>query len=641
MFIPVDKADPNKLIYTELLSVRPEDKTSEVSIDGGDFSSVDADGVYTKRVVLTNKTFDANNDGTPDTFIVPMKVKSQSGDIKEYKIYVTVSDLDLGLTSVKVNSTVIKPDSKGNYVAYVDNGAVSADVLLQATENALPEIRSLDGNIVAPNGGSNLLVVRGFDISKLDPNNPDGLKFNIRLKAKDSAYERIVPLIFKAKSGSTKITVEVNGRKAVWNTATNTFEGYLSYEEKQANIQAVAEDDFAKVGIETNPPVDVKVTSKLINVDGDSAVVKIYVTAQNGTPATVNGKGWYTLNLTRRSGDNGILKIFETTTNVPAMEKQDPVTGDKVYSFYFGDDNKDFGLTVVPASKATLRVGYYDKAGAWIGSDWTSQHDSTFAGNINADENKGKYSVEVRAENGDIKAYSLNMLRKKGDVSLKSIVTNRGEVSHFNVKMDKDIQYDAYVPEKNVKIEIRPNDENAKILSVRRVVAPNDDAEYTDVLKAAEWDNDTAPDGTRNFILKGGVKLGTVEYYRIEIESHSGVIGKRYLLLRGMSDDISVHRVKVNNVLGTDVINEGKEYIFKVDNSLNKLPVEFVANSRAYITYVNGVKVTVPAGDWNNNGEDYKLSIGEQTAIGFRVDLCRSEERRVGKECRSRWSPYH
>ena len=59
------------------------------------------------------------------------------------------------------------------------------------------------------------------------------------------------------------------------------------------------------------------------------------------------------------------------------------------------------------------------------------------------------------------------------------VVTNRGEVSHFNVKMDKDIQYDVYVPEKNVKIEIRPNDENAKILSVRRVVAPNDDAEYT------------------------------------------------------------------------------------------------------------------------------------------------------------------
>ena len=26
---------------------------------------------------------------------------------------------------------------------------------------------------------------------------------------------------------------------------------------------------------------------------------------------------------------------------------------------------------------------------------------------------------------------------------------------------------------------------------------------------------------------------------------------------------------------------------------------------------------------------------------GYTVDLVRSEERRVGKECRSRWSPYH
>ena len=25
----------------------------------------------------------------------------------------------------------------------------------------------------------------------------------------------------------------------------------------------------------------------------------------------------------------------------------------------------------------------------------------------------------------------------------------------------------------------------------------------------------------------------------------------------------------------------------------------------------------------------------------WQSDLCRSEERRVGKECRSRWSPYH
>ena len=28
-------------------------------------------------------------------------------------------------------------------------------------------------------------------------------------------------------------------------------------------------------------------------------------------------------------------------------------------------------------------------------------------------------------------------------------------------------------------------------------------------------------------------------------------------------------------------------------------------------------------------------------SVGIRVILTRSEERRVGKECRSRWSPYH
>ena len=41
-------------------------------------------------------------------------------------------------------------------------------------------------------------------------------------------------------------------------------------------------------------------------------------------------------------------------------------------------------------------------------------------------------------------------------------------------------------------------------------------------------------------------------------------------------------------------------------------------------------------------GSDKQLeaSIGKQVRIA-RKDAGRSEERRVGKECRSRWSPYH
>ena len=50
------------------------------------------------------------------------------------------------------------------------------------------------------------------------------------------------------------------------------------------------------------------------------------------------------------------------------------------------------------------------------------------------------------------------------------------------------------------------------------------------------------------------------------------------------------------------------------------------------------------------SGKDTKLDIASPAAVGLRFgaqneinlpDTTRSEERRVGKECRSRWSPYH
>ena len=36
-----------------------------------------------------------------------------------------------------------------------------------------------------------------------------------------------------------------------------------------------------------------------------------------------------------------------------------------------------------------------------------------------------------------------------------------------------------------------------------------------------------------------------------------------------------------------------------------------------------------------------KLVPGHRTCAGCPIGIIRSEERRVGKECRSRWSPYH
>ena len=35
------------------------------------------------------------------------------------------------------------------------------------------------------------------------------------------------------------------------------------------------------------------------------------------------------------------------------------------------------------------------------------------------------------------------------------------------------------------------------------------------------------------------------------------------------------------------------------------------------------------------------LALFKKNNLKFSINLSRSEERRVGKECRSRWSPYH
>ena len=39
--------------------------------------------------------------------------------------------------------------------------------------------------------------------------------------------------------------------------------------------------------------------------------------------------------------------------------------------------------------------------------------------------------------------------------------------------------------------------------------------------------------------------------------------------------------------------------------------------------------------------ERFCFDQGKWAEWSDRLELCRSEERRVGKECRSRWSPYH
>ena len=51
-------------------------------------------------------------------------------------------------------------------------------------------------------------------------------------------------------------------------------------------------------------------------------------------------------------------------------------------------------------------------------------------------------------------------------------------------------------------------------------------------------------------------------------------------------------------------------------------------------------KVKCPHCNFEADYEKY-LEIMKEKVLNMSADYIRSEERRVGKECRSRWSPYH
>ena len=88
-------------------------------------------------------------------------------------------------------------------------------------------------------------------------------------------------------------------------------------------------------------------------------------------------------------------------------------------------------------------------------------------------------------------------------------------------------------------------------------------------------------------------------------------------------------------------INSGN-VIFKSNDKKNSITENI--EKALHITSGNEVKVLVKTksemvkiansipGDWQNNDD-------QKTDVAYL--LTRSEERRVGKECRSRWSPYH
>ena len=85
-------------------------------------------------------------------------------------------------------------------------------------------------------------------------------------------------------------------------------------------------------------------------------------------------------------------------------------------------------------------------------------------------------------------------------------------------------------------------------------------------------------------------------------------------------------------------------FTFKVNDTIYDLPEDKVADFKA--TYPDAVEITEEIQTDPTEGKTSDVAVVD-AAVTSEPDTAsestelRSEERRVGKECRSRWSPYH
>ena len=59
-----------------------------------------------------------------------------------------------------------------------------------------------------------------------------------------------------------------------------------------------------------------------------------------------------------------------------------------------------------------------------------------------------------------------------------------------------------------------------------------------------------------------------------------------------------------------------------------------------FTTMETGAGVLSPAWYYNSLHKNYQRDANLRNKLAYRTDVMRSEERSVGKECRSRWMPY-
>ena len=116
----------------------------------------------------------------------------------------------------------------------------------------------------------------------------------------------------------------------------------------------------------------------------------------------------------------------------------------------------------------------------------------------------------------------------------------------------------------------------------------------------------------------------------------------------GMFDELVVGVIANPTKDALFTVEEREEMIIKVVKDLGNVKVDHFTGLLA--DYVNAEQFDIVVRGLRAITDfEYELQMAHMNAILFNdkvetiflMTLCRSEERRVGKECRSRWSPYH
>ena len=245
-------------------------------------------------------------------------------------------------------------------------------------------------------------------------------------------------------------------------------------------------------------------------------------------------------------------------------------------------------------------------------------------------QKQDKTDSEINVKDGNGGTYhtvvgSLNTLSNRVDTNVSDIVTRKNEINALDTRVtdleSKAVETFHFVG--TYKSENEPNE-----------------SELTEFVKSK---HETLHNGDSVLWVQTSAIYLCV-YANAWTWSEITGLGKasndRYGVVKGSSTlNASGIAVELNNGDFKDIRVKIGNGDYSLDTWLNKLTTEIEDIEKGNVVVKESSKATYDSAN-NNIAETYMTKKDGATKTDM-YDYARSEERRVGKECRSRWSPYH